>query len=515
MSTQLLALTALTALTTESATLLASSYSVNGNEPTSGAKLLASAPNTDATHLFDALQRTLACEDAHRHTGSAKYTTPAQEEVTVELVRYIGGEKLELVLALDLLETAHPSVYAANISKTPTSDRVWRQDSLLLECAFTMLAPELEGHSAPEGYTWAQARKHAEEARQQARAIIAAWAATETPATETPAAETATMNNKLLAIIALVNKTISIEPAALASVLASSYSVNNNEPASGAKLLADADDTDAATHLFDALHIAHRGNGTSDTFHVGEVDLVTRMDADLLAVVHALDALEGESPEAYDLVNESMTNAKRGWRDCADLVRVALDLEELEEQGWEPVGFGSWQEALEARDEALEAGRKLAATVCPPAPRVTAPHTTETISLTLLASMFRVEGKVACGRDILEARGYEYNAYFTLTRALELGSFNGLTMSAELLGKYEWHEAHALRVLAQLRKAHPEVARALVAEASLRGHADCEWNADGAKLAVTLGLVDGVTTARGHKRADVMRAVRAAWDAAN
>jgi hypothetical protein len=37
----------------------------------------------------------------------------------------------------------------------------------------------LEGHSAPEGYTWAQARKHAEEARQQARAIIAAWAATE------------------------------------------------------------------------------------------------------------------------------------------------------------------------------------------------------------------------------------------------------------------------------------------------------------------------------------------------
>lgn len=323
------------------------------------------------------------------------------------------------------------------------------------------------------------------------------------------------MSTQLLALTALVNKTISIEPAALASVLASSYSVNGNEPASGAKLLADADDTDAATHLFDALHIAHRGNGTSDTFHVGEVDLVTRMDADLLAVVHALDTLEGESPEAYDLVNESMTNAKRGWRDCADLVRVALDLEELEEQGWEPVGFGSWQEALEARDEALEAGRKLAATVCPPAPRVTAPHTTETISLTLLASMFRVEGKVACGRDILEARGYEYNAYFTLTRALELGSFNGLTMSAELLGKYEWHEAHALRVLAQLRKAHPEVARALVAEASLRGHADCEWNADGAKLAVTLGLVDGVTTARGHKRADVMRAVRAAWDAAN
>jgi hypothetical protein len=323
------------------------------------------------------------------------------------------------------------------------------------------------------------------------------------------------MSTQLLALIALVNKTISIEPAALASLLASMFRVNSNEPASGAQLLASTPDMDAATHLFDALHIAHRGDGTSDTFHVGEVDLVTRMDADLLAVVHALDTLEGESPEAYALVNESMTNAKRGWRDCADLVRVALDLEELVEQGWEPVGFGSWQEALEARDEALEAGRKLAATVCPPAPRVTAPHTTETISLTLLASMFRVEGKVACGRDILEARGYEYNAYFTLTRALELGSFNGLTMSAELLGKYEWHEAHALRVLAQLRKAHPEVARALVAEANLRGHADCEWNADGAKLAVTLGLVDGVTTARGHKRADVMRAVRAAWDAAN
>lgn len=182
MSTQLLALTALVNKTISIepaalASVLASSYSVNGNEPASGAKLLASAPNTDATHLFDALQRTLECEDAHRHTGSAKYTTPAQEEVTVELVRYIGGEKLELVLALDLLETAHPSVYAANISKTPTSDRVWRQDSLLLECAFTMLVPELEGHSAPEGYTWAQARKHAEEARQQARAIIAAWVA--------------------------------------------------------------------------------------------------------------------------------------------------------------------------------------------------------------------------------------------------------------------------------------------------------------------------------------------------
>ena len=173
------------------------------------------------------------------------------------------------------------------------------------------------------------------------------------------------MSTQLLALIALVNKNISIEPTALASLLASSYSVNSNEPASGAKLLASTPDMDAATHLFDALHIAHRGNGTSDTFHVGEVDLVTRMDADLLTVVHALDTLEGESPEAYALVNESMTNAKREWRDCADLVRVALDLEELEEQGWEPVGFGSWSEALEARDEALEAGRKLAATVCP------------------------------------------------------------------------------------------------------------------------------------------------------
>ena len=328
MSTQLLALTALTALTTESATLLASSYSVNGNEPTSGAKLLASAPNTDATHLFDALQRTLACEDAHRHTGSAKYTTPAQEEVTVELVRYIGGEKLELVLALDLLETAHPSVYAANISKTPTTDRVWRQDSLLLECAFTMLVPELEGHSAPEGYTWAQARKHAEEARQQARAIIAAWVATETETeTETPSNE----------------------------VLDSLFMVDHGDIRTGADILEDKDTT------LHALKVA-LNEGVCDEQNTALVTLVRRVTfyaeetrKEALTARAALAILKNEHPTVYAFINKTMREEYGYlWTRRLDLAHESLLIGMWEDLGCAPPKGYRWSEAFEAIDDAWD-----------------------------------------------------------------------------------------------------------------------------------------------------------------